>query len=361
MSYDIFLKIDGIDGESMDDKHKNEIEVLSWRWNIHQESTMHAGSGLGSGKVSVTNLSFEHYIDRASPNLFKYCSSGKHIPQAILVMRKAGGNPLEYLKYTFTDLIIAMVSPSGSQGGEIASRESIELSFSTVKQEYVVQNQQGGSGGTITAGYDFKANKEIYPYDVPDYASSSSGLVPRGSHMKICITVGHSILKSGACTSADGVVNEYQYNKSLAPVLADTFRKEGHKVDVIICPEKQFKTKNEEKSYKIPRVNSGGYDLLIELHLNASNGQGKGSEVLYYSNKGLEYATRICDKLGTVFKNRGAKLDKRLYILNSSKPTAVLIESFFCDNKEDYDKAKKLGHEGIAKLIVEGVLNKNIN
>ncbi|HGT0066591.1 TPA: N-acetylmuramoyl-L-alanine amidase, partial [Clostridioides difficile] len=106
---------------------------------------------------------------------------------------------------------------------------------------------------------------------------------------------------------------------------------------------------------------SGGYDLLIELHLNASDGQGKGSEVLYYSNKGLEYATRICNKLGTVFRNRRAKLDKGLYILNSSNPTAVLIESFFCDNKEDYEKAKKLGHEGIAKLIVEGVLNKNIN
>ncbi len=126
MSYDIFLKIDGIDGESMDDKHKNEIEVLSWRWNIHQESTMHAGSGLGSGKVSVTNLDFDHYIDRASPNLFKYCASGKHIPQAILVMRKAGGNPLEYLKYTFTDLIVAVVSPSGSHDGEIASRETVE-------------------------------------------------------------------------------------------------------------------------------------------------------------------------------------------------------------------------------------------
>ncbi|TFZ99670.1 N-acetylmuramoyl-L-alanine amidase [Clostridioides difficile] len=178
--------------------------------------------------------------------------------------------------------------------------------------------------------------------------------------MKICITVGHSILKSGACTSADGVVNEYQYNKSLAPVLADIFRKEGHKVDVIICPEKQFKTNSEEKSYKIPRVNAGGYDLLIELHLNASDRQGKGSEVLYYSNKGLEYATRICKKLGTVFKNRGAKLDKSLYILNSSKPTAILIESFFCDNKEDYEKAKKLGYEGMAKLIVEGVLNKSI-
>ena len=188
--------------------------------------------------------------------------------------------------------------------------------------------------------------------------------------MKICITVGHSILKSGACTSANGVVNEYQYNKSLAPVLADTFRKEGHKVDVIICPEKQFKTKNEEKSYKIPRVNSGGYDLLIELHLNSSGVGAFGTEVFYYSEKGKEYAQRVVDKLSKPFirkkgdkevGNRGAKLDKSLYILNSSKPTAVLIESFFCDNKEDYDKAKKLGHEGIAKLIVEGVLNKNIN
>lgn len=55
MAYDIFLKIDGIDGESMDDKHKNEIEVLSWRWNIHQESTMHAGSGLGSGISSSSD------------------------------------------------------------------------------------------------------------------------------------------------------------------------------------------------------------------------------------------------------------------------------------------------------------------
>ncbi|HFL2483505.1 TPA: N-acetylmuramoyl-L-alanine amidase [Clostridioides difficile] len=188
--------------------------------------------------------------------------------------------------------------------------------------------------------------------------------------MKICITVGHSILKSGACTSADGVINEYQYNKSLAPVLADIFRKEGHKVDVIICPEKQFKNKSEEKSYKIPKINSGNYNLLIELHLNSSGVGAFGTEVFYYSEKGKEYAQRVVDKLSKPFirkkgdkevGNRGAKLDKSLYILNSSKPTAILIESFFCDNKEDYEKAKKLGYEGMAKLIVEGVLNKNIN
>ncbi|MBF3355181.1 type VI secretion system tube protein Hcp, partial [Leptospira borgpetersenii serovar Hardjo-bovis] len=129
--------------------------------NLPQEPTVKSVCGIGSCKVSITNLTYEQCIDHASPSQFKYCSSDRHIPEAILVMRKASRSPLEYLKYTFTGLIIAMVSPSGSQGGELASRESIQLSFSTVKQEYVVQNQQGGSGRTITAGYDFKADTEI--------------------------------------------------------------------------------------------------------------------------------------------------------------------------------------------------------
>ena len=31
---DTFLKIDGIDGESTDDKHKGEIEVFAWSWSV---------------------------------------------------------------------------------------------------------------------------------------------------------------------------------------------------------------------------------------------------------------------------------------------------------------------------------------
>ena len=74
-------------------------------------------------------------------------------------MRKAGGNPLEYLKYSFTDLIVAMVSPSGSQGRN-SFRESVEL-FQHREAGIRGAEPAGGSGGTITAGYDFKANKEI--------------------------------------------------------------------------------------------------------------------------------------------------------------------------------------------------------
>lgn len=159
MAQDIFIKINGIDGESMDAAHKNEIEVLNWNWEILQESNMHMGSGGGSGKATVKDLSFMHYVDRSSPNLMKFCLTGKHIPEAVLVVRKAGGNPLEYLKITMTDVVITAVNPSGASDQERV-KERIALSFAKVKQEYTVQNQQGGSGGAVTAAYDIKQAKE---------------------------------------------------------------------------------------------------------------------------------------------------------------------------------------------------------
>jgi type VI secretion system secreted protein Hcp len=159
MAQDIFLKIGGIDGESQDSAHKNEIDVSSWTWQVLQESNMHQGSGGGSGKATVRDLSFVHNVDRSSPNLMKFCLTGKHIAEAKLTVRKAGGSPLEYLKITMTDVVITNVQPAGSSSDETV-KEQVSMSFSKVKQEYTVQNQQGGSGGAVTAGFDIKLNKE---------------------------------------------------------------------------------------------------------------------------------------------------------------------------------------------------------
>jgi type VI secretion system secreted protein Hcp len=159
MSQDIFLKLTGITGESQDASHKDEIEILDWEWEITQRSTMHTGSGGGAGKATVSDLTFDHYVDRASPNLLKYCLTGKHIDTATLVVRKAGGSPLEYLTITMGDVIVTKVAPS-LQATMSRARETISLAFARVKQEYVIQNQQGGSGGTVAASYDIQQNRE---------------------------------------------------------------------------------------------------------------------------------------------------------------------------------------------------------
>ncbi len=152
---DIFIKIDGIAGESQDATHADEIEALHWGWAVTQASSMHSGSGGGAAKATVDDLSFTHEIDRASPNLAAYAFRGQHIQKAVLTMRKAGGVPHEFLRITLSDVIVTHVEPVAGGGTAL---EHVRLSFARMKQEYIVQNRVGGSQGTVTALIDVKAN-----------------------------------------------------------------------------------------------------------------------------------------------------------------------------------------------------------
>lgn len=181
--------------------------------------------------------------------------------------------------------------------------------------------------------------------------------------MKIAISIGHSKLKNGNYTSASGTgrggVNEYLYNKKLAPIVKKYLEQAGHKVTIIRCPERKFTSASQEKSYKLPKLNGGSYNLVIELHLNASNGKGRGTEQWYKTSSGKKYADKIQKRMRTIFKDRGNKRTDGLYFLNGTKPPAVLIEGFFCDNKSDYAIGKDC--EKVGKLIAEGIAGKTIN
>lgn len=160
MAVDMFLKIKGIDGESSDAKHKKEIDVLAWSWGMSQSGSAHYGGGAGSGKVAVQDLSFTHYIDSASHALMLACCTGEHIGEATLVVRKAGKEPLEYVKITFNDLIISSVSTGGS-GGEDRLTENVSLNFAKFKYEYTPQKADGTGDAPKTAGWNIPENTKV--------------------------------------------------------------------------------------------------------------------------------------------------------------------------------------------------------
>ena len=178
--------------------------------------------------------------------------------------------------------------------------------------------------------------------------------------MKVFLSVGHSILKSGACTSADGEVQEYAYCKALAPYVKKYLEQAGASVDLVICPAYQFSKAADERDYKIARENAGDYDLVCELHLNCFNGAARGTETYYKTSRGKVYADRVNAKLATIFPDRGVKT-KNLYMLNQTKAPAILIEVFFCDSKADYLTAKNEGYDKIGRLIAEGIMGKTIS
>ena len=168
-------------------------------------------------------------------------------------------------------------------------------------------------------------------------------------YKRIGIFVGHSKLKNGSYTSANGVKNEYLYNKELGNKMKKHFDNVKQPCDLIICPEGQFVSSKKESGYKLPIANSGKYDLIIELHLNASNNKdANGAEVLYYSNSGKVVAQRVQDKLKTVFKDRKLKHRDNLYMLTKTNPTSIMLETFFCTSPKDCSIADSKGTEEIA-------------
>jgi len=161
MAVDMFIKFDGIDGESVDAKHAKEIDVLAWSWGMSQSGTTHTSTGGGAGKVNVQDLSLTKYIDKSTTVLLQHCATGKHIPKAVLTVRKAGDKPLEYLVITLKDLLVSSVQTGGS-GGEDRLSENITINFASYEVAYQQQSKTGGAeGGQVFAKFDIAKNQAL--------------------------------------------------------------------------------------------------------------------------------------------------------------------------------------------------------
>ncbi len=158
---DYFLKIEGIDGESTDHKHKNEIDLQSWSWGASNTGSGHAGGGHGAGKVVMQDFHFTMHINKATPKLMLACATGDHIKKAILTCRKAGKEQQEYMKVTFSDLLVSSYQSGGSAGSDVLPVEQISLNFAKVEFEYKPQKQDGTLDSAMKAGYDMKLNKQV--------------------------------------------------------------------------------------------------------------------------------------------------------------------------------------------------------
>jgi type VI secretion system secreted protein Hcp len=159
MAVNMTLKCGKIKGESAIDGHKEEIDVLSFAFGGTQSGTMHTGTGGGAGKANVHDLTVTKWVDIASPELMLACFNGTHIKEAILSVRKAGGEKaVDYLKITMTDCLISSVNTGGS-GGEDRFTENVSINFAKVKVDYDTQTAAGGKGSHGSMEFAIAENK----------------------------------------------------------------------------------------------------------------------------------------------------------------------------------------------------------
>jgi len=158
---DFFLKIDGVDGESGDAKHANEIQIMSWSFGETQGGSHSAGGGGGAGKVVMQDFHFTMSTNKASPKLFLACANGEHIKSAKLTCRKAGKEQQEFLIWTFSDLLVSSYQTGGSDGAGVLPIDSISLNFTKVEIGYKPQKADGTLDAENKAGYDLKKNQKV--------------------------------------------------------------------------------------------------------------------------------------------------------------------------------------------------------
>jgi len=161
MANDTYLKIDGIAGESLDDKHRDWIEVSNVLYAIHQPSagTMSTAGGLTSGRAELFPLSFRKLADVASPVLLQTCATGKTIPKAVFEFMRADGEgkPIPYFKIELENLMLSDITPDSGDGGIIVER--VHVAYARIKWNYLRQSIRGGTLGNTSGGWDCSANK----------------------------------------------------------------------------------------------------------------------------------------------------------------------------------------------------------
>jgi type VI secretion system secreted protein Hcp len=117
---------------------------------MSQSGTTHMGKGGGAGKASFQDVSFTKYVDGASNALMIALAKGTHVPECVLLVRKAGDGQKRYLQITMSEVLVTSVSTGGS-GGEDRLTENVTLNFAKVKYSYAPQK----ADGTVDADKDF--------------------------------------------------------------------------------------------------------------------------------------------------------------------------------------------------------------
>ena len=151
---DMFFKVKGakhgqINGEAQDDKHKGEIEVLSWSWGMEGKASL--GGGGASGKANIRELRIVKRVDKASTALMSALRTNEVIKEGILTLRKTGTSRVEYFKVTIEDgRVMKLDVEAGDDNGTSTLLERVSFSFNKISVEYTPQGGDGMPQGSTT-------------------------------------------------------------------------------------------------------------------------------------------------------------------------------------------------------------------
>jgi type VI secretion system secreted protein Hcp len=159
---EVFVKIAGIKGESIDRAHFEWIDATSINHTLSNTGGEYRlGGGTGVTRAEFDDFLITKKLDSSSPILMKLCASGQHISEVIIeLVRSTSVGKVIFARYVLNDVIVSSVNVNfGQPAGEVA--EQIQFNYGIIKQEYLLTGRDGRPAGTVRQGWDLMQNKSL--------------------------------------------------------------------------------------------------------------------------------------------------------------------------------------------------------
>ena len=159
MAVQFYCKVDGIPGESSDDKHKDYFEVLSFSHGVSQGSSgsVSGSGGHADGRASHDSFTVTKHLDKASPKLTYACAKGDHIKEVLIECWRHVGENSKYMEYKLTDAIVRSIHPTG--GGDGRPSETVSFDYARIDWTYTEYDNKGKKKGDVKQWHDLEKNK----------------------------------------------------------------------------------------------------------------------------------------------------------------------------------------------------------
>lgn len=130
-----FLRVDGVTGESVDQRHAGWIDLLSYSQTV--------------GTKACARVVVMKYLDRSSPGLVAYAAANTVIPSAVVEITRAGGDQALVFRATMEQVQIGQTEIVEQDLVWVA--EKVVLLPRVVRLQYFPQNRDGSNGTPVTS------------------------------------------------------------------------------------------------------------------------------------------------------------------------------------------------------------------
>lgn len=156
-TFQYFLDMSGIPGDSVDKTYRSQIVVRGWSWGL-SNSSVSSGGGAGVGKSTPLDFIYVAPVSVASPPTALAVATGRHLDHAVLTVVGPGDKPTKRMTVRMVDVLVSSYQQSSGDTDGFPL-DVVNLTYGKLIYSVYPQKPDGSAGSPVVTTFDFRSQK----------------------------------------------------------------------------------------------------------------------------------------------------------------------------------------------------------